>query len=117
MSKHQPYPARETQILVHGDPDLKVKSKTVGHQLNEVGFTTRNTKLTDPNPKAGANRCKLREVIVSSQGEQVRSQRDSMLTQKSDHVRVAVETDEGMRPDGVQVVWYATNLQIATVGK
>ena len=38
MSKHQPYPARETQILVHGDPDLKVKSKTVGHQLNEVGL-------------------------------------------------------------------------------
>jgi hypothetical protein len=117
MSKHQPHPACGTQILVHGDPDLKIKRKTVGHHLNEVGFASRNAKLTDPNPKAGANCRQLSEVIVGSQGEQVGSQRDSMLTQKSGRVRVAVETDEGMRPDGVQVAWYATNLQIATVGK
>jgi hypothetical protein len=117
MSKHQPYPARGTQILVHGDPNLKVKPKTVGHQLNEVGFTTRNTKLTDPDPKAGANRRKLGEVIVGSQGEQVRSQRDSMLTEKSGRVWVAVETDQGMRSNGVQVGWYTTNLQIAAMGK
>ena len=88
MSKHHPYPARETQILVHGDPDLKVKSKTVGHQLNEVGFTTRNTDLTDPDPKAGANCGELRAVIVGSQGEKVGSQGDSMLTQKPGRVRV-----------------------------
>jgi hypothetical protein len=117
MSKHQPYPARETQILVHGDPDLKVKSKTVGHQLNEVGFTTRNANLTDPDPKAGANCGELSEVIVGSQGEQVGSQGDSMLTQKPGRVRVAVETDEGMRPDGAQVAWYATELQVETVSK
>jgi hypothetical protein len=117
MSKHQAHPTRGTQILVHGDPHLKLKPKTVGHHLNEVGFTTPNTNLTDPDSKAGANRRKLREVIVGSQREQVRSQSDSMLTQKPGRVRVAVETDEGMHPDGVQVAWYATNLQIATVGK
>jgi hypothetical protein len=77
--RHQSHSLCGTQILVPGYKDLKIDPKGVRQHLNDVRRATDDTHLTDANPQVGAHRRKLRESLIGSPGEQVRSQCDCVL--------------------------------------
>src|ERR1700719_778989 len=72
--EQQAHPARRLQVLMHDEPYLQRVMEGIRQHGDKLRHATRNILLAAADAEAGAQRRKLREIVVAAEAESLARQ-------------------------------------------